>query len=94
MCVPSDGQHAARSLRRAPFPEPSHGLRTRFLVSPKLPGNLCRRPCESCREKTLCFAYFAGPVPEGTLLEENVSISQCCVANGTAGLSTGLEGRP
>ena len=92
--MPSDGQHTARSLRTATFPEHWNSLRTTFLASATCHGSVRHGPRLSCREKTLCLEFFEDLVPEVTLLEEKVSILPFCVANGTVSVSSCLEVRP
>ena len=92
--MPSDGQHPARTLRRATFPEHWSSLRTTFLGSATCHGSVRHGPRLSCREKTLCLEFSADRVPEVTLLEEKFSILPCCGANGALSESTCLEVRP
>ena len=92
--MPSDGQHPARSLRRATFPEHWSSLRTTFLASATCHGSVRHGPRLSCHEKTHCLEFFEDLMPEVTLLQEKVSILPCCGANGTLSESTCLEVRP
>ena len=92
--MPSDGQHPARFLKGATFPEHWKSLRTTHLASATCHGNVRHGPRLRCHEKTPRLELFEDLVPEVILLEEKVSILPCCVANGTFSESTCLKVRP
>ena len=94
LCMPSDGQHSARSFRRATFREHSNSIRTTVLASPTCPGSLRHGPRLSCHEKARCLEFFEDLVREVSLLREKVSILPCCVAHRTLNVRTRLKVRP